>query len=176
MLFNPSFIAVTEEKRSKLIGYARVMIPSLRFFPDGEDYKFQEDKKKVANLKSIFQKAGCDRTSTKHRIYGIINAADLDRVLDNSGLVRQDLNNENRPPLLHCPPDSYIYCPQGRSRVRALSLIRKIPDAELWWPVELYEGTFLHRTVLSKSLTVKRFIYKYTACSRRGIRERAGAI
>lgn len=129
--------SVAKEKKKKFQGIVRVRIEDLVFAPDDTPYNFNVDNKKVDRLIDIFKTEGCDRTSPQNYIVGEISNEDLLKAMGLSGLTLENLRDGEELRILNLPPGTYIRCPKGRSRAKAIHDIGRLGR---WWTVELYTG------------------------------------
>lgn len=118
-------------------GIVRMAINALVFAPDYSSCNYNIDTTKVNRLKHIFELEGCNRYDPQNFIRGSITRDALQKALVRSRLTLASLQREGDPPMLHLPPDTYVRCDQGRSRVKALL---DTDRSFYWWTVELYAG------------------------------------
>ncbi|KAH7204970.1 hypothetical protein BKA60DRAFT_579738 [Fusarium oxysporum] len=116
-------------------GIVRMAINALVFAPDYSSCNYNIDTTKVNRLKHIFELEGCNRYDPQNFIRGSITRDALQKALVRSRLTLASLQREGDPPMLHLPPDTYVRCDQGRSRVKALL---DTDRSFYWWTVELY--------------------------------------
>lgn len=118
-------------------GVVRVAIDALVFAPDYSSCNYNINTAKVARLKQIFELEGCNRYDPQNLITGSIAQDVLQKALVRSHLTSESLLREGEPPILHLPPNTYVRCDQGRSRVKALMETEGLFH---WWTLELFAG------------------------------------
>ncbi|KAI8719918.1 hypothetical protein NCS52_00774100 [Fusarium sp. LHS14.1] len=116
-------------------GVVRVAIDALVFAPDYSSCNYNIDTAKVARLKQIFELEGCNRYDPQNLITGSIAQDVLQKALVRSHLTSESLLREGEPPILHLPPNTYVRCDQGRSRVKALVESEGLSH---WWTLKLF--------------------------------------
>ncbi|KAF4944801.1 hypothetical protein FSARC_14575 [Fusarium sarcochroum] len=62
-----------------------------------------------------------------------------------SGLTLEDLRDGEELRILNLPPGTYVRCPKGRSRAKAIHDIGRLGR---WWTVELYTELTLHQEIV----------------------------
>lgn len=131
-----------EERATKYCGLARVHIDFLLFSPDLTPHNYNYNMTKIKRMKRIFRQEGCDRANPRHRIYGNVSSEALSTALDVSRLSLAHLNNNTDPPMLYLPPNTFVHCAQGKSRVRAFIELcgGSLGERDQWWTIELYKG------------------------------------
>jgi hypothetical protein len=124
-----------------LVGIVRVDISCLAFRSDIEAR--QIDNTVVQNLVTVFTESsnGCERDKPDNQVSALISSRELDHMLENSQLTRNDLQRSllgGGYPKLNTS-NTKIYCLRGRHRLRAAAVFLRHCDPEdYWWAVKLY--------------------------------------
>ncbi|KAF4468983.1 intracellular transport uso1 [Fusarium albosuccineum] len=126
-----------KEHKMTYQGVVRVTIDALLFAPDYSSRNHNVDTAKVARLKQIFEQEGCNRYDPQNFITGIIDQDVFQKALVRSRLTSESLQGVGEPPMLFLPPNTYVRCDQGKSRVKALAKTRGLFH---WWTLKLFTG------------------------------------
>jgi hypothetical protein len=134
-----------------LVGIVRVDISCLAFRSDIEARqidntvapKRQIDNTGVQYLVKVFTESskGCEQDEPDNQVTALISWTELDHMLENSQLTRNDLQRSllgGGYPKLDTS-NTKIYCLRGRHRLKAAALyLRHCDPEDYWWAVKLY--------------------------------------
>jgi Protein of unknown function (DUF3723) len=122
-----------------MIGTVRIDISCLAF----EDKSRAEDQDIVDYLLSVYKgsRHGCEQDNADHQIPAVVDSREMDHILENSQLTRDDLrrlNLDGEYPKINAS-NAKIRCVRGMHRVKAAEEFLKERDPEnCWWVIKLF--------------------------------------
>jgi hypothetical protein len=128
---------IYRERKSKLLGTARISLSCLQFQTDESLLSLSRGKKDVEKLVRVIRVEGCYRLADdESHVSVLISPSQLEEALRRTAISIQDLSSRDVPPQLIIDPTRPLQCLHGRRRLQAAG--ETLSDGDDWWVVDLY--------------------------------------